>query len=146
MTDKPIALAGEPVAWLVTSKRGMARVAWTDKPSAEQIAIAEYDGDTITPLFAAPTPSAPSVPDRRVELYEHVLSAAKMKGYKSVIAAIVAAPAQNGVSVLTDAALEAWFVKQGDGKDQGLHPHYKSAVRDGFSLAIALLQANGATN
>lgn len=40
-----------PVAWLVTSKRGMVRVAWTDKPSDEQIAISEYDGDTITPLY-----------------------------------------------------------------------------------------------
>lgn len=48
----------KPVAWLVKSKRGMIRCAWTDEPSVAQLAIAEADGDTVTPLYSAP-PAAP---------------------------------------------------------------------------------------
>lgn len=44
----------EPVAWLVQSKRGLVRCAWTEKPNQAQIDVAEYDGDTITPLYARP--------------------------------------------------------------------------------------------
>ena len=99
MTDKPIALAGEPVAWQETD------VYWT--PLWDESSFSKNPDS-----FA----------------------------YKRALYAANAEP-----SVLTDAALEAWFVKQGDDKGQGLHPYYKSAVRDGFSLAIAILRANGAT-
>jgi hypothetical protein len=51
-----------PVAWLVTSKRGMVRVAWTEKPSEAQVQVCEFDGDTITPLYAAPASPAASDP------------------------------------------------------------------------------------
>lgn len=49
----------EPVAWLVKSKRGMIRACWSEKPSEEQVAVAEADGDTIFPLYL----SAPSIPE-----------------------------------------------------------------------------------
>lgn len=44
--------APQPVAWLVTSRAGHIRAAWTDAPSEEAFQIAEIDGDTITPLYA----------------------------------------------------------------------------------------------
>jgi hypothetical protein len=51
-----LAAAGkEAVAWLVTSKRGLVRCAWTDKPSPDQLATCKFDGDTVTPLYTAPT-------------------------------------------------------------------------------------------
>lgn len=53
-------IAGEPVAWLVKSKRGMIRCAWTDEPSVTQLAVSEADGDTVTPLYAVPAPASPA--------------------------------------------------------------------------------------
>lgn len=47
------AVDAQPVAWLVTSKRGLVRVAWADKPTPEQLAACEFDGDTVTPLYAS---------------------------------------------------------------------------------------------
>ena len=44
----------EPVAWLVTSKRGLVRCAWTQKPSPDQLATCEVDGDIVTPLYDVP--------------------------------------------------------------------------------------------
>lgn len=43
----------EPVAWMIKSKTGLIRTCWSEKPSDEQIEIAEFDGDTITPLYSA---------------------------------------------------------------------------------------------
>ncbi len=40
-----------PTAWLVRSKTGLVRTAWTTTPTEEQLAVAECDGDTVTPLF-----------------------------------------------------------------------------------------------
>jgi hypothetical protein len=53
---------GEAVAWLVTSKRGMIRCAWTEAPSKEQLMASEYDGDTITPLGRITAPQAECAP------------------------------------------------------------------------------------
>jgi hypothetical protein len=54
--DALLAAAGkEAVAWLVTAKRGLVRCAWTDKPSPDQLATCKFDGDTVTPLYTAPT-------------------------------------------------------------------------------------------
>lgn len=43
--------ARKPTAWLVRSKTGLVRTAWTTTPTEEQLAVAECDGDTVTPLF-----------------------------------------------------------------------------------------------
>lgn len=47
--------AGKPVAWMQTSKRGLIRGTYSTEPSAEHRAIAEIDGDTITPLYLRPS-------------------------------------------------------------------------------------------
>jgi hypothetical protein len=49
------------VAWLVTSKREMIRCVWTEPPSKEQLILSEFDGDKITPLYAAPIPATERV-------------------------------------------------------------------------------------
>ena len=57
----------EPVAWLVQSKTGLIRTAWTQKPSTEQLAVAHCDGDTVTPLYATPQPEQPAaLKDHRI--------------------------------------------------------------------------------
>jgi hypothetical protein len=45
-------LVQEPVAWLVKSKTGMVRCAWTEEPTQEQRMVCAFDGDTIMPLYA----------------------------------------------------------------------------------------------
>jgi hypothetical protein len=53
--DALLAAAGkEAAAWLVTSKRGLVRCAWTEKPSPDQLATCKFDGDTVTPLYDMP--------------------------------------------------------------------------------------------
>jgi hypothetical protein len=53
----PQPVSQEPVAWLVQSKSGMIRTAWTTPPLAEQLAVAQCDGDAVTPLYATPQPA-----------------------------------------------------------------------------------------
>lgn len=45
---------GGPVAWMIRSRTGLIRCCLTEEPDDERRALAEIDGDTITPLFAAP--------------------------------------------------------------------------------------------
>jgi len=64
------ALQGDPVAWLVKSKSGLVRCALTIAPDADHYETAKYDGDAITPLYAAPqitdtNPAAPSPESQR---------------------------------------------------------------------------------
>ncbi|WP_423197884.1 hypothetical protein DFLDMN_001523 [Cupriavidus sp. H19C3] len=48
--------AGTEVAWLQRARNGMIRCARTKRPDSDDIAVAEFDGDTITPLYAHPDP------------------------------------------------------------------------------------------
>lgn len=41
-------------AWLVVSKTGLVRTAWTTQPSDDQLSVAHGDGDTVTALMAKP--------------------------------------------------------------------------------------------
>lgn len=43
----------EPVAWMVKSKTGLIRACWSEPPLDVQIQAAEFDGDTIMPLYTA---------------------------------------------------------------------------------------------
>lgn len=54
--------AAEPIAWLVTSKRGLVRTVWTTKPDDEKLAVCAADEDTVTPLYAAPQPAQADAP------------------------------------------------------------------------------------
>lgn len=56
----------DPVAWLQVSRTGLIRCARTIKPTAEDLAVAEHDGDTITPLYTHHFPGV-SVPREPTE-------------------------------------------------------------------------------
>lgn len=51
---------GGPVAWMIRSRTGLIRCCLTEEPDDELRALAEIDGDTITPLFAAPVAATPA--------------------------------------------------------------------------------------
>ena len=61
-------LEGDAAAYLVHARSGMVRACWTTPPTDDQKAAAEFDGDTITPLYAAPRPlDVDAISDERIE-------------------------------------------------------------------------------
>jgi hypothetical protein len=59
----------EPVAWLVTTKDGRIWTVWTSPPGYGEVDLAHFNGDTITPLYAAPPkPDAKPVPATAAEI------------------------------------------------------------------------------
>lgn len=56
---------GGPVAWMIRSRTGLIRCCLTEEPDDERRALAEIDGDTIAPLFAAPVAATPAPAPRR---------------------------------------------------------------------------------